>query len=186
MSGTRRSIRLKEYDYSTAGGYFITICTQNRRPVLRDPRLKGAVEDAWAWIERRFDNVELDEFVAMPDHVHFVVWLVESESCRGGHPAALDQRTPAASLGNVVGAFKTVAAKSINRLWDSVGEPVWQRNYFEHIIRDDQELERIRDYISSHPSEEQTHGVEEIAAVWRPPKGGQMPAPTEIGIPPPV
>jgi putative transposase len=167
MAGDRRSIRLKGYDYSTPGAYFITICTHSRKPILGSSHVRRAVEDAWTSLPGRFDNVELDEFAAMPEHVHFVVWLIEPEPCRGGHLAAQGGRTPAPTLANVVGTFKTVSAKAINRIRDSVGESVWQRNYFEHIVRGDRELERIRDYICSHPVSEQDHRAQALPYIWK-------------------
>lgn len=167
MAGDRRSIRLKGYDYSTPGAYFITICTHSRKPILRNAALREAIENVWASLPERFDNVELDEFAAMPEHGHFVVWLTEREPCRGGHLAAQGGRTPAPTLANVIGTFKTTSAKAVNRIRDSVGESVWQRNYFEHIVRSDRELERIRDYICSHPVSEQGHRAQALPYIWK-------------------
>ena len=126
----------------------------------------GRYEDAWAWLPQRFDNVELDEFVMMPDHVHFVLWLLDDDSRRGGHLAAQGGRTPAPTLPAIVGTFKTVAAKAINRAQDSIGQPVWQRSYYEHIVRNDRELERIREYIRNNPFVEHSHALDDVADAW--------------------
>lgn len=131
-----------------------------------------AVREAWAWLPQRFDNVELDEFVIMPDHVHFIVSLLEDER-RGGHPAAQNHpasqggQTPAPTLAHVVGTFKTVAAKAINRARDSVGQQVWQRNYYERIVRNEAELARIRAYIRNNPAIVHTHDDrEDLTNAW--------------------
>ena len=113
----RRSIRLQNYDYGKPGYYFITTCTAGREPLFAEPAWSNAVEEAWAWLPSRFGNVDLDEFVIMPDHLHFIVVL----GGQGGQMAA-------PTLAHVVGTFKTVAARVINRSRDSVGQQVWQRN----------------------------------------------------------
>jgi putative transposase len=164
--GYRHSIRLKDYDYSTPGAYFVTICINGRKPLLRQLRFRKTVEEAWAWLPERFGNIDLDEFVVMPDHIHFVICLLHRDARRGGHLAAQGGRTPAPTLPNIVGAFKTVAAKAINRARGCVGEPVWQRNYFEHIVRTDSELERIREYIRNNPHMLHSHDADELTAAW--------------------
>ena len=162
----RRSIRLPHYDYSTPGAYFVTICTQGREPILRNARLRKLVEDVWAWLPQRFDNVELDEFVVMPDHVHFVICLLDQDARRGGHLAAQGGRTPTPTLPNIIGTFNTAAAKAINRARGSVGKAVWQRNYYEHIIRDEAELARVREYIHNNPLAAHSHQSDDLTLAW--------------------
>lgn len=102
----------------------------------------------------------------MPDHVHFVVRLVDDDDRRGGHLAAQGGRTPAPTLPNIVGTFKAVAAKAINRARGSIGEPVWQRNYFEHIVRSEEELIRIREYIQNNPYTSHSHETDDMTVAW--------------------
>jgi len=71
----RRSIRLPEYDYASSGAYFVTICTQNRRCVLEDSIIAGIIIDVWRALVNWFPTIELDDFVLMPNHIHFIVWL---------------------------------------------------------------------------------------------------------------
>lgn len=71
----RRSIRLKGYDYHNAGAYFVTLCTKNRKCVLDDPIVKGIINDVWLALPSWFPTIALDEFVIMPNHTHFVIWL---------------------------------------------------------------------------------------------------------------
>jgi REP element-mobilizing transposase RayT len=163
MAGNRRSIRLPEHDYASSGAYFVTICTERRQPLLRARWAQQIVEDAWQWLPRRFSSVALDEIVLMPDHVHFVIWLQGGEE----GDAAEQHAAGAPTLGTIVGAFKTVAARSINARRGTRGKRVWQRNYFERVIRDDDELERIREYIRNNPLMAHGDPSEDHAAAWK-------------------
>lgn len=140
----RRSIRLKGYDYSQAGAYFVTICTQNRaclfgEVVGGDLRLNDAgtiARQCWLEIPIHFPNTELDEFVIMPNHVHGIIVLVEP---------------PTRSIPTIIGSFKSATTKRINEYRSTPGTPVWQRSYYEHVIRDDESLNRIQKYIRNNP-----------------------------------
>lgn len=181
----RRSIRLKGYDYQNAGAYFITICVQNRACILGDIILNSIINDVWLALPIWFPTIELDEFVIMPNHVHFVVWLGVGTSLAGvqnrqekgegvGTPLAgvlpankdggkprpyvvpSPQKTnPNPTLGDVVGAFKSLVFK-VYFNWITANDPsrqakFWQDNYYEHIIRNDRELNAIRQYIIDNP-----------------------------------
>jgi len=96
----RRSIRLKGYDYHNAGAYFVTICTKNRECVLDDPIVNGIINDVWLALPLWFPMIELDEFVVMPNHTHFVIWNnvgtpLASILDAGNADGALETRTPA-------------------------------------------------------------------------------------------
>ena len=142
----RRSIRWQGYDYRSSGAYFVTICTHDRSFLLDHPALRQAVETIWEALPERFPFVRLDEFVIMPNHVHFVLWIGHVEE---GEKTGL-------SLGEVVGAFKSLTARAWLQ-WVQAHIPaqsarLWQRNYHEHVIRDEEELSRIRQYIRDNPS----------------------------------
>jgi REP element-mobilizing transposase RayT len=142
----RRSIRLPDYDYSSAGAYFITVCTQDRRFFLDRENVRGAVLDAWSGIPQRFPSVALDAFVIMPNHVHGVLlWGAASSA-----PTAPLAPTPL--LGEVMRAFKSLSGIEGNRLLGRSGVPFWQRNYYEHVVRDDDEPNQIREYIINYPA----------------------------------
>lgn len=158
MTGHRRSIRLKGYDYATPGAYFVTICTASRKPILQLPRCRDIVKDAWTELPQLFPTLELDDLVIMPDHVHFVVWLLDAS---GSAAQGASRRAP--TLADVVRAFKGNAARRINQLRQTPGAPVWQRNYFEHIVHNERELERIREYIRNNPFLEHSHAVDDVA-----------------------
>ena len=159
----RRSIRLTDYDYTQPGAYFITAVTQGRGclfgavvdGVMRLNAYGKVVRACWLEIPRHFANVELDEFVVMPNHVHGIIFLVEDAA--GASGGAMPQRPPpqpgppSRSVGAIVGSFKSAVTRRINRHRNSPGTPVWQRNYFEHVVRNEESLHRIRNYIRSNP-----------------------------------
>lgn len=150
----RRSIRLPHYDYSSAGAYFVTVCAYRRHPLFQEPTLAGIVDQAWLDLPRRFSNISLDAFVVMPNHVHFIIWLEPV-----GATLAVAQTgagaSPAPTLGDVVGSFKSLVAIEWLRHIRATGlrrsARVWQRNYYERVLRDDDELRRAREYISLNP-----------------------------------
>ncbi|GAB4343335.1 MAG: hypothetical protein Kow0099_21640 [Candidatus Abyssubacteria bacterium] len=157
----RRSVRLQGYDYSRAGAYFVTICAQNRECVFgkivgRRMRLNDAgriVQAAWNDLPNHYAGVELDAFVAMPNHVHGIVVIVGAglkPAPTGLKPAPTANRA-AHGLPEIVRAFKTFSSRRINELRHTPGARLWQRNYYEHIIRNEESMERVRDYIVNNP-----------------------------------
>jgi len=244
----RRSIRLKGYDYSSPGAYFVTICTKERECVLDDPIVTGIITDVWHALPGWFPTIALDEFVVMPNHVHFILWLWirppddvgatlavaqnrtgargAGVNRAGASPAPTDAGTgdgvgatlavaqkatntepgdngvgatlavaqmriaqdrvganragasPAPTrgggaqyapwtipepekvnlnptLGDVVGAFKSLVF-AVYLDWIQANDPTrrakfWQRNYYEHVIRNERELQAIRRYIRHNP-----------------------------------
>ncbi len=125
----------------------------------------GAVADAcWRAIPGHYPNVRLDEFVIMPNHVHGVIVIAdnnvgaihESPQNIGAHIQVAGRDLPLQNMANVskiIGRFKMNAAKQINILRGTPGVPVWQRNYYEHIVRDDDALRRIRQYVRNNPAQ---------------------------------
>jgi REP element-mobilizing transposase RayT len=151
----RRSVRLPNYDYATPGGYFITICTQNRNVLFDDARLRAIVETAWEDIPNHHPDVEIDDFVVMPNHVHGVLFLAAAEpkQARAQQVAPLRQtaiRVAPGALGAIVRAFKARVTRDVRAALGS-DVTVWQRNYHEHVIRHESALRRIRQYIVDNP-----------------------------------
>ena len=164
----RRSIRLKEYDYSQAGAYFVTVCTHNRECILGEvangevllSEFGKIVESVWFDLPKHYPNVELDAFVIMPNHVHGII-IVGDVAVGAGlidhagadHVGAGFKPAPTRqyALSEVVRGFKTFSARRINEIRATSGTPVWQRNYYEHIVRDEDRLNRIREYIINNP-----------------------------------
>lgn len=204
----RRSIRLKGYDYTRRGAYFITICTWQKKHLFSEiiagnvklNRYGEVVQYNWFDLNRRYSYLHLDAFIVMPNHVHGIILLIgdrlnprglgaglESPSVEtniSGEPAVADPRGVGAGLeslcaGNtniagepaptvhgdraksksakccglpeIIQGFKTCSATRINQLRRTTGVPVWQRNYYERIIRNDVELQNIRKYIMNNP-----------------------------------
>ena len=156
----RRSIRLLGYDYAQAGWYFVTICTWGKLCVLgqvgdgvmRLNEIGGVVQEEWLRTAAIRQEVELDVFQIMPNHIHGIVAITRSaDQPVGAHGRAPLRRAPK-SLGALVAGFKSAATKTINQLRATPGNPVWQRNYYEHVIRNEKALNRIRQYILDNPA----------------------------------
>ena len=141
MALNRKRLRLVGLDYSEPGAYFVTVCTANRQDLLgeiADGQTKlssrGEVAKAsWNGIPNHFPGVALDAFVIMPNHIHGI--LLFTHDVGAGH---------ARPLPTVVGSFKSAASRHI-------GAPIWQRSYWERVIRNEAELNRIRTYIEENP-----------------------------------
>ena len=176
----RRSIRLKNYDYSQEGAYYVTIVAWHREflfgeIVNKEMRLNkvGKIVE-WEWLElpKRLSYVELGEYVVMPNHFHGILFIHENVGAtRHGQTISLSVAehlqtiTPdgidgsplphgpkPASLGAIIAQFKSRATKRIWKISEFKETPIWQRNYYEHIIRDETDLQNKTDYIESNPS----------------------------------
>lgn len=170
----RRSIRLKGYDYSRAGVYFITTVVKNRECILSETHdgevilsaLGEIVNRCWNNIPMRFPSVKLDAFMIMPNHIHGILILTDNVGATlavAQDRTAVNQDRARASLaptrptlGNVIGAFKSLCTIAwldhIKRNNLKLVGKFWQRNYYEHIVRNEMELNRIREYIASNPA----------------------------------
>ena len=167
---SRCPLRLQGYHSSQAGGYFVTICVQRQQSpfgnvVNEEMHLNNAghmVQTIWQGLPDRFFATGLDLFVVMPNHFHGIILIVGAGLAlpnrgapTGAGPAApmgaASSAPTSPTLGEVVRAFKSISATQVNRLLSRSGQPLWQRNYFEHIIRDGKALTRIREYIATNP-----------------------------------
>jgi REP element-mobilizing transposase RayT len=144
----RRPLRLKDYDYAQAGAFFVTICAYDRRCLF------GQIVDAqvslhpigdivareWVKSAEMRPDVELDAFVIMPNHLHGILLLGRSEAATAARP-----------LGAVIRGFKAATTRAVAAVKPGLEHPLWQRNYYEHIIRNEDSLEAIRAYIADNP-----------------------------------
>ena len=137
---TRKPNRLKDYDYSTDGAYFITLCTQNRRALLSNivgddahivPTTRGKIAEKYL---RSMPGI--DRYVMMPNHIHLIVVI------RSGTMWA---SSPTQSVPQLIRSFKTLVTKEL-------GEQIWQRSYYDHVIRDEADYLRIAEYIQNNPA----------------------------------
>ena len=157
----RKSIRLSGYDYSHYGWYFVTICTKNREVLFGEVRNAQIIENQygkivrkfWLQIPQRFPLTTTDEFVIMPNHIHGIVVIHDGNTVGAIHELPLQERNARRNmlLPKIIGWLKMNSAKQINILRQSTNEPVWQRNYYERIIRDDRELAYIQQYVRNNP-----------------------------------
>jgi putative transposase len=186
----RRSIRLKNWDYSSPWPYFITICAFDRSDffgVVDNCKMNLnqfgiIVQNAWFELSNHNSHITLDEFVVMPDHIHGIIIINPPGSVGAGHRPALGtdivpslngaghrpalgtdivpslneaghRPAPTVGLPEIVRKFKSFSGRQINILRGSTGNPVWQRNYYDHIVRTETELIRIRNYIRKNPED---------------------------------
>jgi REP element-mobilizing transposase RayT len=180
----RRSIRLKNYDYSKNGLYFVTICTQNREKIFGEiihgnMKLNDIGEMLnffYLNLQNRYWNMKCHEYVIMPNHIHFIIEIVneimdgesyimqlkEKLQNKNIMEQPCDKKTKgqpqgiAPTLGDIVGGFKSLTTvKYIENIkfknWKPFDGKIWQRNYYEHIIRDEKDYARISDYIKNNP-----------------------------------
>src|SRR5207248_2471630 len=138
----RRSLRLPKHDYTWTRGYFVTIRAEVHEPLFEIPELRAILMEQWAALPERFPSITQDEFVIMPDHMHFIIWL-----------NGLAKNAP--TLGSIIGAYKSLVTVAWIRYHkahkrDYPGN-FWLRGYFEIIISGSDELERIRYYIRTNP-----------------------------------
>lgn len=160
----RSSIRLRGYDYRQEGVYFVTICARGRECLFGEV-VDGEVhlnecgeiaEALWLQIPLLRPNVTLDAFVVMPNHIHglLVVTDRDERAPAGGAGDAERSSGPAAgSLGAIIGQYKSAVTKRVSALLGARGVSVWQRNYYEHIVRSDKALHQIREYVASNPAQ---------------------------------
>jgi len=151
----RKSIRLKGYDYSRNGAYFVTICAWNRECIFGEiidgkmnlSNIGLIINDIWPWLGEQYHFLHLLDYVIMPNHLHGLIVL---DYCKGGSRTAPTEKSK--PLGRLLGAFKTRSTKFINMSRQTSGAPVWQRNYYERIVRNEIEFNRIFEYIINNPA----------------------------------
>lgn len=166
----RRSIRLRDFDYAADGAYFVTVCVQGRECLFGDvvdgvivlSEAGRMIEEVWCELPNRYPGIATDGHVVMPDHFHGIISI--DNMCDVGAPLVGAQADsinragtrPAPTLGDVIGTFKSLATLAYIRgveqnNWPPFPGRLWQRNYFERIIRDDAELQRLREYVAGNP-----------------------------------
>jgi REP element-mobilizing transposase RayT len=160
IAPVRRSIRLKRFDYRTVGAYFVTVVTAGRRCVfgevesdeVRVAEVGRIVESTWRSIPLHFPHVALDAFVVMPNHVHGILWLEDAVGAKHASPLQSKARgTQAGSLSAVIQSFQSASMRAASRDGGMFGGPLWQRGFYEHAIRTEDELNRLRRYIQHNP-----------------------------------
>ena len=144
---SRKPLRLRGFEYSSENLYLVTACTFERRCLLGSIDAESFVPSGFGEVVRRqvellpcrLAGVHVDAFVVMPNHLHAIVALTRAR-----------QASPL-RLGSVVGSLKSGGAREINALRGTPGANVWQRGYHDHVIRDESDLRRVREYVESNP-----------------------------------
>lgn len=151
----RRNLRLQGYDYSWQGAYFVTLCTRDKQSLfgqIINSTMKlnpfgEVVESVWKEIPLHYPQINNQVFIVMPNHVHGIVTINQVERA-GSKPAP----TKTYSLSEIIRAFKTYSSRRINELRNSQGTSVWQRSYYERVIRTENDYYQIGEYIFYNPS----------------------------------
>jgi putative transposase len=173
----RRSVRLSGFDYSQEGGYFITIVTHDREPLFGEivngemklSKLGEIAREEWVVTATIRDNVELGEWVIMPDHLHGILFLFAHNTLgvsrsshtrtvcvRGAESTVPTQKESfgmpvSGSIPTIIRSYKAVVTKRINALRDTPLKKVWQRGFFDHVLADDRDYDALTEYILSNP-----------------------------------
>ncbi|GAB4227105.1 MAG: transposase [Stanieria sp.] len=157
----RKSIRLKGYNYCQAGQYFITICTYQKQCLFGEiingktqlNEYGKIAEYCWQTIPEHFPKIQLDLFVIMPNHIHGILVITDN-----GRDMAMPcpyrgefGKPITGSLPTIIRSFKSAVTKQINIFQNTPGNKIWQKNYYEHIIRNENSLAKIRQYIQTNP-----------------------------------
>lgn len=153
----RQSLRLRNYDYSCLGAYFITACTFRRELLFGEVidaetqlnDLGRIAAEEWLKSAEVRTEVQLDAWIVMPNHIHGIVILAEERE--GSDRPAPSNGPHTGSLGALVAGLKSSVTKRINSTRGTPSALVWQRNYYDHVIRNESSLNRIRQYIADNP-----------------------------------
>ena len=157
----RRSIRLRNYDYSSDGAYCITICAYNRKCLfgaivdgeMRLNEYGAIIHDEWVKTGQIRPNIKLDEWIIMPNHVHLII-IIDADGRGTARRAPTGEQFGKPTIGTIptiIRSFKSAVTKRINELRGLPGMPLWQRNFYDHIIRNENSMNEIREYIGRNP-----------------------------------
>ena len=154
---TRKQLRIKEYDYSNEGYYYITICTKNKikilskiqkgsvktEPYIELETIGKIVEQNLLKIEEYFETIKIHDYIIMPNHIHLVIEK-RKKYIKNNVGFGLDQTDNKINISNVIGLFKSGVSRKI-------GYSIWQKSFYEHIIRNEKEYIKIKEYIKNNP-----------------------------------
>ena len=165
----RQSLRLRGYDYSQEGAYFVTVCTRNRKRLFgniagKEMWLNDAgimIQSVWEDLPERFTNIEIDEFITMPNHIHAIIVIIRPDagtnlscSCYHDRPKG----TLPGTIGRILQVYKSITTDEyitgVKKCgWEPFKRKLWQTNYWDHIIRDEKDYNHIYEYIYNNPAQ---------------------------------
>ena len=161
----RKTIRIKDYDYSNEGMYFITICTKNKIPMLSNiifdtvgndalvvpNKIGNIIDECWKNIETQNENIFINEYVIMPNHIHGIIEIKNQKErelkIEKRYGFEVEERRGRRSLQSILKDFKSVTTRKYNKIVNML----WQKSYYEHIIRNEKEYYEIVKYIKNNP-----------------------------------
>ena len=131
----------------------MTICTKNRELLFDNSEIKSVARDCWLAIPDHYPHAAIDKFIVMPNHMHGIIFINNDGKGTACRALTFEQfgKPVSGSLPTIIRSFRSAATKQINILKNTPGSPVWQRNYYEHIIRNETDLNNIRQYIIDNP-----------------------------------
>lgn len=169
MNTERKPNRLKNHDYNQQGYYYLTICTSGRlkyfgkisNGVMHFSKMGMIANECWKLISDHFNNIELDNYVIMPNHIHGIINIIDAwdndvenadlrSNARKTNPPKLDSNRTNMLVSKIVHGFKSSVTRKIRRQFENP-KFEWQKSYYDHIIRNEHDLERIREYIIDNP-----------------------------------
>ncbi|MDT8381936.1 MAG: transposase [Brevefilum sp.] len=153
----RKNVRLKDYDYASPGYYFVSIVSYERKNIFGEiidgemnlNQAGKTVEQTWQDIPKHFPNTSCEIFVVMPNHIHGIINIIDDEIVRA--QSIRGNGVKPKSIGSIIGSFKSAVTKQLHQTKTINQERIWQRNYYEHIIRDEDDYQQITDYIAANP-----------------------------------
>jgi len=157
MIRNRKRNRLEGYDYTRPGYYFVTICANNRIEwfgKINNGKMElnesgQIIQQQWQWLKHQYTYVNLDEFMVMSNHIHGILVLNNYVGNGRDRSVHCDRSVRVKSIPSLIGAFKTTSSKLIHQ--NNLPEFKWQKSFYDHIIRNDESLKNIREYIVSNP-----------------------------------
>ena len=159
----RKTVRLHGFDYASGGGYFVTLCASERHSLFGRieealvvlSRIGEIVQRCWLELPRHFPTVMVDEYTIMPNHVHGILFLTEDETgtaCRAPTREEFGKPAPA-SLSTIIRSLKSAVTREARADGFIMNESIWQRGFYEHVVRSESELEEVRKYIFNNPAQ---------------------------------
>ena len=154
----RKDIRIPEFDYSQPGAFFVTIVTKDRKTLFGHVdngkmvlnNVGKLAEEVWLALPTHFPNVELGEWVIMPNHIHGII-SINVEATHASPLPRISKGPAPGSIGAIIGSFKSAVTKRVHQISKNTNNNLWQRNYYEHIIRNKRDYQAIYDYIIANP-----------------------------------
>jgi len=181
MSKKRKLNRLRKFDYNQQGYYYLTICTKNRAKFFAEvsdnnialSRIGKIANKFWIAIPEHFQNIELDEYIIMPEHIHGII-IVNNDAGNADlpsfkyvspqcspNPKGNDSNRSKMLISKIIHGFKSSATREIRKQFPDC-DFEWQKSYYDHIIRDSNDLDRIREYITDNPRNWKTDMIEDV------------------------